>query len=176
MVIMEVSRTIWVLVHHRDPYRDLELRYGGSDIERGEKHVTAEVFRSRWVFKMNDATSFQPSESALGINKYCGFFCTTATMNLCFKCFNDLRIKDEQEASAKGSRDKLVNKVIIFPPQTVSFSSSSSSSSSSAPETVAQPTPAVAEEKLSNRCLTCNKKVGMMGFKGNCGEIFLWKP
>ncbi|KAI3771218.1 hypothetical protein L6452_02377 [Arctium lappa] len=125
---------------------------------------------------MNDATSFQPSEPALGTNDY-GFFCTTATMNLYFKCFNDLRIKGEQEALAKGAMDKLVNKVVIFPPQTVSFSSSSSSSSS-APETVAQPTPAVAEEKakVSNRCLSCNKKVGVMGFKGKCGEIFLWKP
>ncbi|KAI3813002.1 hypothetical protein L1987_17715 [Smallanthus sonchifolius] len=75
-------------------------------------------------------------------------------MNLCSKCFRDMRIKNEQ-AKAKAAMDKLVNKVFSFPAM------------------VHEPTTAVAEKvKVSNRCSTCNKKVGVMGFKCKCGEIF----
>ncbi|KAI3677757.1 hypothetical protein L6452_37025 [Arctium lappa] len=87
--------------------------------------------------KMNDATSFHPCEPALCANG-CRFFGTAAKMNLCTKCFNDLRVKDLRH---RGSCDN---------------------------------ESAVAEEKVkvSNRCLSCNKKVGVMGFKWKCGEIF----
>ncbi|KAK9047987.1 hypothetical protein SSX86_033051 [Deinandra increscens subsp. villosa] len=114
--------------------------------------------------KMNDATTFQPSEPVLCANG-CGFFGSAATMNLCSKCFRDQRIKSEQTVSAKSAVDKLVSKVVSFPTQTVT-----SSSASSSPEAVS---PAVAERtRVSNRCVRCNKKVGVMGFKCRCGETF----
>ncbi|KAF5780679.1 putative transcription regulator A20-like family [Helianthus annuus] len=108
--------------------------------------------------KMNDTTSFQPVLCANG----CGFFGSATTMNLCSKCYRDRRIKEEQTAAM----EQLVNKVVSLSPA----SSSSSSTTLTAPKTVEQPTTTAA--RVSNRCLSCNKKVGVMGFKCKCGETF----
>ncbi|KAG2262312.1 hypothetical protein Bca4012_013050 [Brassica carinata] len=68
-------------------------------------------------------------------------------MNLCSRCYHDLRIT--QEASVQKSPN--------LKPKT-SFESALASI-----ETVPQ-------NKANTRCLRCNKKVGLMGF--NCGSTF----
>ncbi|KAI3828855.1 hypothetical protein L1987_02965 [Smallanthus sonchifolius] len=113
--------------------------------------------------KMTDGTSFQPSEPAPCANG-CGFFGTAATNGFCSKCFRDVQIKAEHAASAKVAVDKLVNNVVSLPPQPPSSSSSGS-------EPIPPPAAAVTE-KVSNRCLICSKKVGVMGFKCKCGDTF----
>ncbi|KAI8006034.1 Zinc finger A20 and AN1 domain-containing stress-associated protein 1 [Camellia lanceoleosa] len=64
-----------------------------------------------WVMKgkkMNDNISFQPAEPKLCANWY-GFFGIMATVNLCSKCYRDLRITKEQATSAKTTMDKLID-------------------------------------------------------------------
>ncbi|XP_071686730.1 zinc finger A20 and AN1 domain-containing stress-associated protein 1-like [Rutidosis leptorrhynchoides] len=116
--------------------------------------------------KMNDGTSFQPSEPtpcATG----CGFFGTAATNGYCSKCYRDIRAHEEQAVSAIAAVDKFVNNVVTLP---LPVPLSESTPSGSEPVHVVEP--AVEVKKVSNRCLTCNKKVGVMGFKCRCGDMF----
>ncbi|KAI3817480.1 hypothetical protein L1987_11272 [Smallanthus sonchifolius] len=91
----------------------------------------------------------------------------SATNGFFSKYYCDIRIHEEQAASAKAAVDKLINTVVSFPLQTASDSSSSSGS-----EPLPAPVDVEVKEKTSNRCLTCNKKVGVIGFKCRCGDTF----
>ncbi|RZC82151.1 hypothetical protein C5167_044938 [Papaver somniferum] len=133
----------------------------------------------------------QPEGHILCANN-CGFFGSPATLNLCSKCYRDHRLTEEQASSAKFAVEKSLAGPATIPspssspatattklysePALVLPSSSSSPSSSefrNPSPVVANPvvaSPAVAAKP--NRCLTCNKRVGLTGFKCKCGITF----
>ncbi|KAK3265877.1 hypothetical protein CYMTET_25470 [Cymbomonas tetramitiformis] len=123
---------------------------------------------------IDDEAVQQPTEPCL-CNVCRQFFGNASSLGMCSKCFRENQHSETQtqeavksiEAAAAFSASSLVT------PQTTPVP---------APEspgvTVAAPAAVVAEDspqppqKKPNRCFTCNKKIGLTGFKCRCNYIF----
>lgn len=131
----------------------------------------------------HDETGCQPPPEGpiLCVNN-CGFFGSAANMNMCSKCYRDTVLKQEQAKLAASSIENLVNgstasekggtvvvgSIDVQPDsveaKAVALPSSQTSSSSVVAEVKAKEGP--------NRCGTCKKRVGFIGFKCRCGHLY----
>ncbi|MBA0669120.1 hypothetical protein Goklo_001969 [Gossypium klotzschianum] len=99
----------------------------------------------------------------------CGLIGSPATQNLCSKCHRDLQLKQHRSSSAKHA----VNQTSIPSPSSFPSVSSSSSADKDAGSVAETKAAEVVEvEVRPKRCLGCNKRVGLTGFKCRCGMVF----
>ncbi|XP_027359484.1 zinc finger A20 and AN1 domain-containing stress-associated protein 1-like [Abrus precatorius] len=92
----------------------------------------------------------------------CGLFGSTTDLNLCSKCYRDyLESNNVLKIEFKSSTGK-----------TYVFESSMSGKACASGSSSTVPSDSKSEEK---RCKSCNKKVGLTGFKCRCGELFCGK-
>ncbi|KAJ4885480.1 Zinc finger A20 and AN1 domain-containing stress-associated protein 2 [Raphanus sativus] len=116
----------------------------------------------------HDKTACQspPQGPKLCINN-CGFFGSAATMNMCSKCNKTMLFQQEHGAklasAVSGSPSNIIKETKSVEPMAVSVQAVA--------EVVAPEEAAAKPKEGPSRCTTCNKRVGLTGFKCCCGGL-----
>ncbi|KAL1224330.1 Zinc finger A20 and AN1 domain-containing stress-associated protein 4 [Cardamine amara subsp. amara] len=115
-----------------------------------------------------------PEGHRLCVNN-CGFFGSSATMNLCSNCYGDLCLKQQQQASMKSTVESSLSpsSTSMITPVVENYAAELEiSATEKKPKiqtsTEQQPPPL----QRPNRCTVCRKRVGLTGFMCRCGTTF----
>ncbi|KAI3719132.1 hypothetical protein L6452_20026 [Arctium lappa] len=110
-----------------------------------------------------------PEAAILCVNN-CGFFGSSATMNMCSKCHKDMILKQEHAKLATSAIKNIVDRGNNK--ESARVPSSFGAPSGSAGSEVAQPESSSKSKEGATRCTTCRKRVGLTGFSCRCGNLF----
>ncbi|KAI5078172.1 hypothetical protein GOP47_0007996, partial [Adiantum capillus-veneris] len=144
-------------------------------------HTHTNSFRmAQESWKMEaEETGCQPPEAPVLCSNNCGFFGSATTMNLCSRCYRDVLAKQAKAAEAAAAisavhsqataaeRQEKIMKVEVETCTQSSVAQIASSSNEVKALGACDSTP-----PKPSRCASCNKRVGLTGFKCRCGGIF----
>lgn len=132
---------------------------------------------------MDGDSTQKPNNPVLCANG-CGFFGNPVTSNFCSKCYRDTQVRQQQAIipDVKTHHEPVRSSLPEPIPTQTPASTPAPSSPSSTPTTTIPDTPSTAEDNGEDepkkiqtdttRCWSCNKKVGLLGFKCRCDYVF----
>lgn len=123
---------------------------------------------------MGEGSGRQPPEGPVLCSNKCGFFGSSATMNMCSKCYRDHVLAQTQASAVKAVVEKSLSLDIDSSKPSrfdeSGFRNPTEVVGSSSGDGIS--VPSEEPSKVSNRCQSCRKRVGLTGFKCRCGYVF----
>eukprot|EP00250_Pteridium_aquilinum_P033687 c6092_g1_i1 orf=414-932(-) len=123
-----------------------------------------------------EETGCQPPEGPVLCSNNCGFFGSATTMNLCSQCYRDVLAEQAKAAEAAAAISAVHSqaaierhKEVIVPDVKVTTNQPAIATSSNDVKALI---PCEQLPPKPNRCFSCNKRVGLTGFKCRCGGLF----